>query len=83
MRFQVRTTWLFCSTAFAAIGTWALTWPPKLEGVAGCVVLAAFGGAIGALFGRTLPGVLCGLLTFAILVAVLVALLALGYGHLA
>lgn len=76
MRFQTRTSWLLRSMAFAAVGAWALTWPfsfPHMTTWTLWVVPAAFGGAIGALFGKTPHGVAGGLLACVLLVWILFA----------
>jgi len=64
MALQFKTASLLRSTAFFAAGCWAITWfwrYPDATSVAIYVIPGAFGGSIGALFGRTPRGVFTGL----------------------
>ena len=62
----------------AAIGVWALTWSFSFSHMPSYtlwVVPAAFGGAIGAMFGKTPHGVAAGLVVYVLLIWIFFAVM--------
>jgi hypothetical protein len=80
MKFQFNISQVLRSVAFFAFGVWTLTWLrlyPHMLGFVLFLAPAAFGGAIGAIFGKTPHGVFGGLVfvvlaLFLLLIGVLV-----------